>query len=461
MAMICPRCATVNRDQARFCDGCGLELGFAKTEALQPEAVKAALSEEEDLPDTIDLDDDQATQQLGVPDGATRPLVGDDTRFFGEGFVEEAQAFTASSASLTHPLSPSETQEFPPVSGMADTQQKSYSALSSQEGKKPSLPGGRIRNKKLFAILIICAILLVGAAVAVSTYSLELWGGKQVPDVVGLKAQDATERLEEAGFAVSQVLVKSDDVEGIVLGSRPGAGVRAEAGSEVVIDVSCARTIPEVVGKGTEEALALLQSEGFQNVEVVEQKSNDAAGTIIAVSPEVGTRSKAQATITLTAAIPFTVPATANLSLEEAQAALEAEGYGFVVAYVYTEDVAEGSVLGTDPAEGTELPSGSEVTINIAKSRAAEVISWARDWFNSAKTYTLNGVSYELTSLEDVSYTGGDGCSFRAVMRPFETHSWFGSQPETRYGNEQTIKGEMSFSSDGTLATINPDLRRA
>jgi hypothetical protein len=46
-------------------------------------------------------------------------------------------------------------------------------------------------------------------------------------------------------------------------------------------------------------------------------------------------------------------------------------------------------------------------------------------------------------------------------MRPFETHSWFGSQPETRYGNEQTIKGEMSFSSDGTLATINPDLRRA
>ena len=155
MAMICPRCATVNRDQARFCDGCGLDLCFAKTEALQPEAVKAVRSEEEDLPDTIDLDDGQATQQLGVSDGATRPLIGDDTRFFGEGFVEEAQAFNVSSASLTRPLSPSETQEFPPVSGMADTQQKSYSALGSQEGKKLSLPGGRIRNKKLFVILII------------------------------------------------------------------------------------------------------------------------------------------------------------------------------------------------------------------------------------------------------------------------------------------------------------------
>ncbi len=461
MAMICPRCATVNRDQARFCDGCGLELGLAKTEALQPEGLDPLAPEGEDLPDTIDLDDGQATQQLGTSEDPTRPLGVDDTRFFGEGFIEEAEAYNLSSASLTRPLSPAETQEFPAVSGMADTQQKSYSALGPQGGKKPSMPGGRIRNKKLFAILIICAILLAAAGVAVATYSLELWGGKQVPDVVGLKAQDATDRLEEAGFAVSQVLVKSDDVEGIVLSSHPGSGVRAEAGSEVVIDVSCARTIPEVVGKGTEEALALLQSEGFQNVEVVEQKSNDAAGTIIAVSPEVGTRSKASSTITLTAAIPFIVPATTGLSLEEAQAALEAEGYGYTVAYVYTEDVAEGSVLGTDPAEGAELPSGSEVTINIAKSRAAEVTAWARDWFNSAKTYTLDGVSYELSSIEDISYTGGDGCSFRVVMRPFETHSWFGSQPETRYGNEQTIKGEMSFSSDGTLATINPNLKRA
>ncbi len=447
--MICPRCGTENRTQARFCDGCGYSL------------IRLDVADEQSAT-TIDLDDDQQTQRLDVPNDPTRPLLESDTRYIGEETELYPPIFPEQTQTDTAFLSPSATQELPRIGEMADTQSKSYSAREGTGGKKLFMPHGSVlRHRKLVIILAICAVILAGLGIAAATYSLEIWGGKQIPDVVGLKAQDATDRLEQAGFSVSQVLVKSDDVEGIVLGTHPETGIRAEAGSEVVIDVSCARVIPEVVGKTLDEAMALLQAEGFENVEVAEEKSNDAAGTVLAVSPEVGVRSKAQATITLTASVPFTVPAVAGLSLEEAQSALEAEGYMAKTAFVYTEDAPEGSVLGTDPGEGTELASGSEVTINVAKSRASEVIQWARSWFEGSSQYTIDGISYELKSISDISYIGNDQCSFQVVMQPFETHSWFGSVPETRYGNEQTIKGEMSFSADGKLASVNPNLKRA
>lgn len=443
---ICPRCGTDNRDGARFCDACGTTL-LASAAEVDSAAITA------DLPgETLAFEGAPASAHDAEP-RSTAPA---DTFYIGMLDPELADIPDATPQPEAS-SSPSMTQEMPRIGDVADTQNKAY--IAPKPGKKLKMPS-HIPNKGILAAIIIVAILLIGAGTAFATYSLQLWGGKQVPNVIGLTAEDATDKLEAAGFSVSQVLVKSDDVEGIVLKSTPAPDQRAEAGSEVTIDVSCARTVPEVIGLTQEEALALLQEEGFENVEVTEQKSNEAAGTIIAVSPEVGVRSKAQAKITLTAAVPFVVPATAGLSLDEATAALEAEGYVVTTAYVYTEEADEGTILGTDPAEGTQLASGSEVCINIAKSRAAEVVGYAKTWFAASSDYSLNGMSYELKSVEAVDYQGDDTCSFTIIMRPYETHSWFGSEPETRYGNEQRINGTMRFSSDGTLESIDPALKR-
>lgn len=474
--MICPRCGTDNRDGARFCDECGMAFlhgGTGRLHAIpspldEPGAAVDMTADTADLPEADD-------ETLSFEGRDAQPAIGSDaltlsggapadTFYIGAACPELADLAPAS-GDLAAPMAqkgPSETQEMPRVDGGADTQNKAYIAPDLGGKKKMKMPqGGAFARKGLLAAIIIAVLLILGAAGAFATYSLELWGGHKVPNVIGLKAEDATDKLEAAGFTVSQVLVRSDDVEGIVLRTDPEADSRAEAGSEVTIDVSCARTVPDVVGKPKDEALALLEEEGFENIEVIEQKSDEAAGTVLAVSPEAGVRSKAQAKITLTIAIPHIVPAVAGMSYEDACDALEAEGYAVSTAYVYTEEVAEGTIIGTDPAEGTELPSGSEVCINIAKSRAAEVAGYARSWFQAAKNYTIGSMSYELISVDGIEYLGDDSCSFTLTMRPFETHSWFGSQPETRYGNDQKINGTMKFSQGGELESIDPDMKRA
>lgn len=459
--MICPRCGTENRDEARFCDACGYSL--SQTAPVEPfslfetnsDALTAELPGEEGEDAHLEeMWDDPSSVTEDIPDG----------RYFGEVSSLEADVTVPYplDPSLIKPpspgtLPPSETQEMPSVVEVADTQQKAYRSQGKSKRPWGTTRSRRLSNKAIIGLIV--GVLVLVAALGGGAYALELWGGKSVPNVVGLTEAEAIDRLETAGFSTSTVSVKSDDVEGIVLRTDPAAGRRAEPGSEIVLDVSCARTIPEVMGKTTEEALSQLKAEGFDAVEVIEEKSNETAGTIIAVSPEVGTRAKASAKITLTAAIPFLVPACANMTADEAAEALEAEGYTAAMAYSYTEEVAEGLVVGTDPEAGTALPSGSEVTVFIAKSRAAEVTAFAREWFSRSAHYAMGGMSYELQSVDGITYEGDDTCSFAITMRPYETHSWFGSEPETRYGNSQTVRGTMRFSQDGALASINPDIK--
>lgn len=482
MAMICPRCGADNRDGARFCDECGLAFvrsgSSGRLQAVpsplddplpapDPHAATADLPEVPDGPLASDGAGDDALDAGGLP-GSAAPV---DTFYIGALDPDLADIPTAPAANTVTDAAdgaavpqpaepaPSQTQEMPRLDEAVDAQSKAYLAPLGKKDRKASAP--RVKRKGLFAAIIIAAVLALAAAIAFATYSLQLWGGKEVPNVIGMTAEDATVRLESAGFTVSQVLVKSDDVEGIVLRSSPEADRRAEAGSEVTIDVSCARTVPAVVGLSQDEALALLAEEGFENVQAAEQKSNEAPGIVIAVSPEAGVRSKAQAAIALTVAIPYVVPGVAGLPLEEAEAALIAEGYEPTTAYVYVEDVPEGTVLGTDPSEGTQLASGSEVRVNLAKSRGAEVEGFAQAWFGASSDYAINGMSYELKHVESLTYEGDDTCAFTVVMRPYETHSWFGSQPETRYGNEQRISGTMRFSQGGQLESIDPDIKRS
>ena len=67
-------------------------------------------------------------------------------------------------------------------------------------------------------MVVLVLALAAGAAV---TYQMEIWGGHTVPNVVGKSEADATYELERKGFAVRWTQVKSDDVEGKVLLTRP------------------------------------------------------------------------------------------------------------------------------------------------------------------------------------------------------------------------------------------------
>lgn len=315
------------------------------------------------------------------------------------------------------------------------------------------------RSKAPFIIGALIALIVAGGATAAGTYMAEMWGGKTVPSIVGLSQGEAEAALAEKGFSAAVTEEKSDEAPGTVLAAAPDGG-RAEEGSTVALTVAVARTVPAVAGLSQQEAVDLLAAEGLANVEVTEEKSNEAAGTVLAVTPEAGTALLSTDAVTLTVAVPFTVPDVAGASRDDAVAALEAEGYEVDVQRYYTEDVEEGTAVSTDPEAGTELDSGSAVTLYIAKSRAAELRELTTGVLPGATLTTEDG-TYLVKEVKSTSYKGDGEVSYTVVAVKSEVVKFpFGLGEKTYYDekNPVTLEGGLVWNDNDKVSYANPEI---
>lgn len=381
-----------------------------------------------------DIDDAPAAgkgRQAAAPSAAvTADLSGLDECLVDSGYTPPAAAWRSG-----------DTMEMPRVEGKAAPKQKEFRAPDPREKKH-----GRGRVVAIVIVLLVAA----AAAAAGITYQMELWGGKVVPDVAGMTQADATYQLEGKGFTVRATQVKSDETEGLVLLTDPGSGGRAEEGSEVVIHVAVPRIVPDVVGKTRDEAAKLLEAEDFARVTFAEEKSDTAEGTVLSVTPEAGEKAKASTDITVTVAVPFTVPDVPNQPLDAAKAALQEASYVPEVAYYYTEDVPEGTVVGTSPAAGEKLASGSSVTVNVAMSRASVLVPAAKDYLSSIGTISLGGTTYEIVSVDDVKYTGYNQTSFTVTAAAVTT-----LDGETVRGSAKQKSGTIVWDDSDNVVSIS------
>lgn len=335
------------------------------------------------------------------------------------------------------------------------------SSAARSTSDEPSAPRAPRRLSGKMIALIVALVVILGAAVAGGTWAMELWGGRAVPNVVGMTQVDAAAQLEQRGFSTAVVLTKSDEVEGIVLSTDPAAGARAEEGSSVTLSISVARVIPSVLGLQQADAAALFEAEGLENVEYVTVKSNQTEGSVLSVTPAPGERVQSDTAVTVEVAEPFTVPDVAGTTREQAIDALEDEGYTVKVAWYNTEDVAEGTAVSTDPEAGTKLDSGSEVTLYVARKRSTELEGLTRAFFTDSPTMTIDGMSYEISEVSSVEFAGNNTCTFSIVARPFETHTWmFGLGSETRYGNYETITGSISWNDSNDIVATDPTMKQ-
>ncbi len=442
--MICPQCHSENREGAKYCDECGTPLiDLAAKEKAESDSSAPA--------------DEPASESPGASECEKPEEAADATNVMvsvgSDETAELGRAEERSSGSETSGLdelgvtgeiwSPHATMDLPLV---ADPNMPQKSGYRAPEGgvKKRRRPG------LIAAVSIVVLLVVAGAAVAVA-YALEMWGGKSVPDVVGMTWADAVFTLENRGFAVQTVETLSDETEGLVLLSDPVAGGRAEAGSEVVIHVAVARTVPVVVGGSQADAQVALAASGYTRVSVVTEKSNEAEGTVLAVSPEEGTKASASTEITLTVAEPYYVPDVVGMLQADAQATLEAAGYVVVVARVYTEQYADGSVISTDPVAGSQLDAGSTVTVSLAVSRAAELVSATYDIIYPGQNLTVDDVNYTVSSLDAVAYAGGNTVSYTFTGTPY---TYFLG---VRMGlDEMQVSGTITFNASNEVTGGNP-----
>lgn len=433
--MICPHCHSENRDGARFCDACGKPLDEAATSEgslfgePQDEAFPLIVKDDDqdslplpsiEVEDVIlddaeesdfgDVDAEAREEEPGgdrtavlkaVPspatDGASASKRISDTAGIDEILVDAGYAPPRAT------WRSGDTMEMPRIEGEPAPQQKEFRAPD---------PNAEKRGKGKIAAIVIAVVILLLAGAAAITYHMELWGGKTLPDVVGYTQSDAQYVLEGKGFSVRALQSKSDETEGVVLLTDPSAGARQASGTEIVIHVSVSRVVPDVTGKQRDAASKMFDDEGLENVTVVEQRSDETEGVVLGVSPAAGTKAKAASPITITVAVPYTVPDVSGQTWDEASALLEEGGYLSHASYEYNENVTAGTVLRTEPGAGEKLVSGSTVTVVIALSRAAELEAAARSYLQSAGTISIGGTTYEIASVDAVKYLGSDQTSF-------------------------------------------------
>lgn len=495
--MICPECSHENVDTAKFCNECGFR--FPASAPFEAPAAEDAAVEPEVEPVTVEIEsntkDESETEPDTDPDAApeanaeavhepheheTEYTATDQADADFEEFDYSNMGDIDVSADVTVPIPelPVE-EEIPPASttavldGLDNILAEEYIAPSSKwrtgdtmQMEPVSATSESTKNKKFTApdinlkmprtsgivLKVLGVIVVIAAVIGFAGYQMEFWGGKAVPDVIGMAEADAIFVLEGKGFIAKSMQTKSDDTEGLVLMTDPGAGGRQDLGKEIVIHVAAARVVPDIKNCSKDEALAKLEAEGFENVAVKTQKSDEKAGTALDVVPKPGEKGKAATPITLYVSEPYCVPEIIGKTEDEAMRLIKDEKLKIEIVDTYTDEVAENTVISTDPAVGTALKSGKTVRVEFARSKATRLVNATYDVIGPGADIRLDGINYHVDSVDAVNYEGNNVTSYTITASPFTT-----LLGERLSLGSRSITGTLTWNDDGKLVSADPE----
>ncbi len=138
--------------------------------------------------------------------------------------------------------------------------------------------------------------------------------------------------------------------------------------------------VPDLKGHSEDEAKQLLSDTGLGYSYQGESPSQEyAKGMVIEQSVEAGTQVEKNTTIGYVLSsgnqTPLTVPTLSNATLEEAEKALGSMGLRVSVDTTrYSETIAEGQVITTNPGAGSEVTAGDLITIYVSQGPDAVTV---------------------------------------------------------------------------------------
>ena len=193
-----------------------------------------------------------------------------------------------------------------------------------------------------------------------------------VPNLVGLPLADAKEALREAHLKVGEVTKGFNErfAADQVVRQSVKAKEDAPQGSAIDLVVSKGPTpvsVEKVVGLQQDEAVAVLESQGFV-VDVQEEFSDaDEKGTVISQTPEKGTDLQPGKTVTIVVSKgPPEFPMPSVVGMERDAAVTKLRSLGLLVDVSIVPGHSGTRVVFQEPASGTTVHAGDLVHIYVA-----------------------------------------------------------------------------------------------
>ncbi len=235
-----------------------------------------------------------------------------------------------------------------------------------------------VRPRRRVGVLPFVVAAAIAAAVIVAAVLL-LSGGSGAsvasPTLVGQSEQAAASQATNAGVLMKVAAQRqADDPAGLVISQNPAPGAFVSKGGEIDVVVSRGPPpvpVPNVAQQPLANAQAALSLAGFNVVVNHRYDENIAAGIVLATDPAGGAPAAPGSTIKLTVSdgpAPVTVPDVSGQSSYAAAAqVLGAKRLTPVAQNAYSDTVAVGGVIGTNPAAGTSVRRDSQVTVEISQ----------------------------------------------------------------------------------------------
>lgn len=103
-------------------------------------------------------------------------------------------------------------------------------------------------------------------------------------------------------------------------------------------------------------------------VSVVEERVDDGVGKVIGIDPAVGSRLEVGSQVTLHVGVARTIPDVTGMPLDDAKAALEDMGAQNFTLNYQASSEVAGTVIAVEPAAGSNFSSSDAITLTIAQS---------------------------------------------------------------------------------------------
>lgn len=220
-----------------------------------------------------------------------------------------------------------------------------------------------------------------------------------VPEVVGVDVSSLPVLVDDFGWNVVRL---EDRVPGIrpgdIVAQSPGPGSKLSEGGDFRVTVAIGDPlvlIPDVQGLNELEMAAQLRLSGLTQGELTYEASEDVpAGVVIrsdSIARQVSVGSEVPIVIS-NGPVPRELPVgMVGAPLEEVEQALLDSRMVPVVVTQYDFEVPEGTIISTDPAEGTaDVPVGSEVQVIVSAGAQTAVVPELEDFSVEDATDALN-----------------------------------------------------------------------